>query len=342
MRVIMDQAFAVGIRKRRPLLAEIILVMFAGIMPAAAQSDLCKQGYLWRGAFADDHVCVTPDARAQAAADNAAAAERRAPGGGDNCIRGYVWREANALDHVCVTPTTRQQTRSDNAASTSRLASSPPAARPPGRFADTPVGRALHEHLRILTDVSADADARKARSLAELRKNAKEASDNLMKAYREAPKQEYFGRWLLTLTLAELKSPEAYPALREIATSQIRLDSDDPQEHERRYESAIRQSAVMGLAYLAQSGNTAAEVDLLNIAFNPPSGDGAARVMAIKGYLSAGRDYDARVRTLMAQLPAEYQDVVTLTVSKPEPLPVPVQRHSAQPAAPHALPPSSR
>jgi len=320
--------------------------MFAGIMPAAAQSDLCKQGYLWRRAFADDHVCVTPDVRAQAAANNAAAAERRAPGGGDNCIQGYVWREANALDHVCVTPTTRQQTRSDNAASTSRLASSPPAApRPghsPGRFADTPVGRALHEHLRILTDVSAGADARKVRSLAELRKNAKEASDELMNAYRVAPKQEYFGRWLLTLTLAELNSPEAYLALREIATSEVRLESDDPRTHERMNESVIRQSAVMGLAFLAQSGNSSAEVDLLNLAFNPPSGDGAARVMAIKGYLGAGRDYDARVKTLMAQLPAEYQDVVTLTVSTPEPLPLPVQRDSAQPAVPHHLPPSSR
>jgi hypothetical protein len=132
MRVIMDQALAVGIRKRRPLLAGTILAMFAGIMPAAAQSDLCKPGYLWRRAFADDHVCVTPDVRAQAAADNEAAVRRRAPGGGDTCVSGYVWRLASPQDHVCVTQQTASDTQRDNNIATSRLASPTP----PAAFAD--------------------------------------------------------------------------------------------------------------------------------------------------------------------------------------------------------------
>jgi len=43
----------------------------------------CLQGYVWRKAYAGDYVCVTPATRAQAAADNAAAVGRVAPGGGD-------------------------------------------------------------------------------------------------------------------------------------------------------------------------------------------------------------------------------------------------------------------
>jgi hypothetical protein len=40
---------------------------------AAAQSpDSCKQGWVWREADVSDHVCVTPQTRAQTAADNAA------------------------------------------------------------------------------------------------------------------------------------------------------------------------------------------------------------------------------------------------------------------------------
>jgi hypothetical protein len=36
----------------------------------------CLQGFVWREAFNGDTVCVTPATRAQAAADNAAAAQR--------------------------------------------------------------------------------------------------------------------------------------------------------------------------------------------------------------------------------------------------------------------------
>lgn len=84
---------------------------------AASRQDTCKQGYVWREAFPGDHVCVRPNTRAQAAADNRLANTRWQHGGAygpDTCRQGYVWREARRNDHVCVTPKTHAQTTSDN------------------------------------------------------------------------------------------------------------------------------------------------------------------------------------------------------------------------------------
>lgn len=39
--------------------------------------DTCVQGYVWREAVPDDHVCVTPETRDRTRADNAAASSRR-------------------------------------------------------------------------------------------------------------------------------------------------------------------------------------------------------------------------------------------------------------------------
>jgi len=89
--------------------------------------DTCLQGFVWRDAFRGDHVCVTPDVRDQAAADNSQAGARREPNGGpfgpDTCRQGFVWREARPEDHVCVTPDVRARTQQDNNAKCSRLAS---------------------------------------------------------------------------------------------------------------------------------------------------------------------------------------------------------------------------
>ncbi len=41
-------------------------------------SDTCKEGFVWRDAFANDHVCVTPAERGQAVFDNLLAPSRRA------------------------------------------------------------------------------------------------------------------------------------------------------------------------------------------------------------------------------------------------------------------------
>jgi hypothetical protein len=82
-------------------------------------ADTCKQGFVWREAFDGDHVCVTPETRAQAAADNAQAEARRSPTGGawgpNTCLPGFVWRVARPEDLVCVTPATREQVAADNA-----------------------------------------------------------------------------------------------------------------------------------------------------------------------------------------------------------------------------------
>ena len=61
----------------------------------------CLNGYVWREPFAGDTVCVTPETRARAAQDNAAAASRRDPSAGYGpygCQSGYVWREARASE----------------------------------------------------------------------------------------------------------------------------------------------------------------------------------------------------------------------------------------------------
>jgi hypothetical protein len=97
-------------------------------LPAQASGDYgpdtCLEGWVWRGAVAGDHVCVTGVARDQAAYDNSQAAARRSPTGGaygpDTCQSGWVWREAVAGDHVCVTGATRSQTWADNGQASAR------------------------------------------------------------------------------------------------------------------------------------------------------------------------------------------------------------------------------
>jgi hypothetical protein len=93
--------------------------------------DTCKSGYVWRMANANDHVCVPPSARAQAAADNAAANSRRHlvwVREGTNhfrtsCLSPYVHRQAFAGDDtVCVDPSVADLARLDNTLAASRIA----------------------------------------------------------------------------------------------------------------------------------------------------------------------------------------------------------------------------
>jgi hypothetical protein len=95
-----------------------------GAQPSDVPPDGCQRGYVWREAFAGDHVCVTPQSQALAAEDNATAAENRVSGSGDLCVRGYVWRLAGPQDHVCVTQLTRDEAWRDNSLAASRLATS--------------------------------------------------------------------------------------------------------------------------------------------------------------------------------------------------------------------------
>jgi hypothetical protein len=96
---------------------------------ARAQSpatNTCKSGFVWRDAFPGDAVCVSPDERDQAHADNAAGPSRIAPGtngyGSHACKPGYVWRVARPSDLVCVTPDTRDRVAADNRLAASRRA----------------------------------------------------------------------------------------------------------------------------------------------------------------------------------------------------------------------------
>jgi hypothetical protein len=109
----------------------LMCVALAGGAPLVhAQSDTCQQGYVWREACPGDHVCVTPETRAQVAADNAAAASRTVSANSDRCVEGYVWRTARPEDRTCVTPETRKQTEEDNRLAASRVAGAPQGAPP--------------------------------------------------------------------------------------------------------------------------------------------------------------------------------------------------------------------
>jgi hypothetical protein len=113
------------------LSALLLAAALIGAAPAWAVGDFgpetCKEGFVWREACSpDDHVCVSPATRAQAAQDNGLAQSRRQPGGGpfgpDTCKQGFVWREAcGPEDHVCVPAATRSQAAADNAQKAARF-----------------------------------------------------------------------------------------------------------------------------------------------------------------------------------------------------------------------------
>jgi hypothetical protein len=95
----------------------------AVIAAPAADPSVCKPGFVWREARAEDLVCVTPESRQRTATENATAASRVDPNGDygpATCIYGFVWREAFDGDTVCVTPETRELVRAENDAAASR------------------------------------------------------------------------------------------------------------------------------------------------------------------------------------------------------------------------------
>jgi hypothetical protein len=107
----------------------VVLTAAAFAAPAAWSAgadygpDTCLNGFVWRGAFRGDVVCVTPETKRQVALDNGAAASRRDPRGANgprSCKVPYVWRNARASDNVCVTAEQRGQAALDNAARATR------------------------------------------------------------------------------------------------------------------------------------------------------------------------------------------------------------------------------
>ena len=95
-----------------------VLLPLTGSRDCSYGPDTCIQGFVWRGAGPNDHVCVTPQVYQQTQSDNSQAAARRSPTGGpfgpDTCLPGFVWRGAFPGDHVCVTPQTNAQAAQDN------------------------------------------------------------------------------------------------------------------------------------------------------------------------------------------------------------------------------------
>ncbi|MFE5794993.1 RICIN domain-containing protein [Streptomyces sp. NPDC056503] len=88
--------------------------------------DSCVEGYEWRLATPEDHVCVEPEIHDQVVEDNRQANERRSPDGGDygpaTCRQGWVWREGTPDDLTCVDPEVRSQAWQDNAEAPDRWA----------------------------------------------------------------------------------------------------------------------------------------------------------------------------------------------------------------------------
>jgi len=98
------------------------------IEPAEANCDpavgACIDGFVWRGAWPNDRVCVPPESSYLARLENGQAGARRNPNGGpygpDTCLMGYVWRDGYNGDHVCVTGERRTVVAQENAAGPSR------------------------------------------------------------------------------------------------------------------------------------------------------------------------------------------------------------------------------
>lgn len=89
-----------------------------------APDGSCMNGYVWREAYTNDHVCVTQATHDEASADNAAGPSHVLQLSfveTDTCISGYVWRQAIDSDHVCVPPDVRAETVKDNKLGPSRI-----------------------------------------------------------------------------------------------------------------------------------------------------------------------------------------------------------------------------
>ena len=81
--------------------------------------DTCRQGFVWREAYAGDHTCVRPSERTRTTIDNRQASDRVSATdrtyGDATCRQGYVWRESYVGDTTCVTPAERARVKAENA-----------------------------------------------------------------------------------------------------------------------------------------------------------------------------------------------------------------------------------
>jgi hypothetical protein len=100
----------------RLLLAAAMAGAVLATWPDPVSAAPCPAGLIVRQAAPGDLVCVTPESRRRAAADNARAALLWVPGlfGPKTCAMGFVWRQAFAGDVTCVTPDVRTATLKEN------------------------------------------------------------------------------------------------------------------------------------------------------------------------------------------------------------------------------------
>jgi hypothetical protein len=109
----------------KPLAQRILNSFAAGREKALADGRAqvrpqgCRQGFVWREAYAGDDVCVTTKTRSATSAQNREA-DTRKRSGLEECREGYTWRLAGPNDHVCVPPEDALQAYWDNAQASSR------------------------------------------------------------------------------------------------------------------------------------------------------------------------------------------------------------------------------
>ncbi|MER7949666.1 RICIN domain-containing protein [Streptomyces sp. NPDC096079] len=120
-------------RHRVAAVAALVLAAAGGVGSARGAApppgpDSCVEGYVWRLATPDDHVCVTQEVHDQVVEDNSHAEERREPDGGPygpaTCRQGWVWREGTPYDLTCVDPVVRSQAWQDNSEAPDRWTAS--------------------------------------------------------------------------------------------------------------------------------------------------------------------------------------------------------------------------
>jgi hypothetical protein len=187
-------------------------------------------------------------------------------------------------------------------------------------FPATEFGLKLKAHMLIMalpTEMPEEADRRYSESLAELRKSQAEVVQLLTGGYNKIEATRYFERWGLTKTLADLNATEAYETLVSIARAPLppELNKDLHHFSTQEEEVMIRLRAIEGLTALATQGHEKAGADLLALAIEPKYQNRAVQTRAIKGYLRAGQDHEARAKLLQDRLPKEMHGVVTLNVT---------------------------
>jgi len=186
----------------------------------------------------------------------------------------------------------------------------PPPAKPvapaPGIsiFADTPAGHDAAAAVQAARKSGPGAEAAYQTSLQKLRSNGPEAVNILVAGYRSTDPTDYGTRALLVEILAELRQPDALPALTAIARTPV-----PPPVRGRNHllnpfveESVIRVIAIRGIGTFAAGDRQAQDTLLELLGSNAaPVGEEAARALWTA---SAQMEDRARQEAIRARIPA--------------------------------------